>query len=637
MGLEEESTHVSRTRPNPLKPVQQQKPEEKDDLQSRMKRLMKHPELWIQYKNLLSKEETPDSPDTIRRLLVEYWDQYEEELLRFEAQAATTAALLSSPAPRPPRLSSSFSSSKGSSIFQAFNTDLDGESQHFLSSKSSASRPSNPKPIQPQDTTQRQLRLLRSSPDLYAKYQERLLMDESEEDTPAADLLTKFLREHASELSDLERADQEAKEQQASDASLLHLETATLAEEQSETKFDRSQVTNQSEPRSRSTRPDPRQKLMVYRDSISSRSMRSVQIAMGALAGEMEESVTPTPSRSTPSRPSLSSQSEHHTTMSQRDRRQQFTTYRDTISSRSKRAMDALAGEVEENHVAFKEKGSSSQKSLTSQSEHHSNANRGGDRRQQFTAYRDTISSRSKRAMDALAGEVGDTSAPQNEKSTSLSSQSEHHPHRRDRRQQLIAYRDTMSSRSKRAVEELAGELGAITQHEPSPSTSEATDLKSTVASLVAWGQNFTLSMTSELEEPSNYSNSVIQPENIDLGVMPYIGGIPGTGPFHASTPMNNFDMKSEDDVGDDDLVLRQAAKIADRRRRSDSRSSAITLEPIADDEEDGSVSEHLGASSADSTTEADTTSNEEALSATFTQTKDGEDAGRVENDDGLI
>jgi hypothetical protein len=590
MGLEEESTHVSKSRPNPFASAAESSSSSediKDDLQSRMKRLMKHKELWKEFKNLLYQEETPDDPNTIRRSLVDFWEQHEDDLLRFEAQAATTAALLSSPAPNPARPSSSSSSKKRISIFQAFNTDLDGESQHHvaLSSKSSSRRPLNQNPpqrIPTQDTTQQQLRLLRNSPGLYAQYQERLLMDESEEDTSATDLLTKFLQEHASELAELDRAEQEAKEQEARDASLLYLETATLAEEQSETKFNRgpqavhslSNTTSSDEHHQppHGLRPDHRQKMLAYRDSISSRSMRSVQNAMGALAGEMDDDTTAGTSTSASStkttvrsRLNLMSQSEHHPTTStnQSDRRQTFMAYRESFSSTSKRAItNLLAGEVEDTPtIILKEKSS---KSLSSHSEHISSSGMNQrDRRQQLMAYGESISSTSKRAMDALAGEMGATQ----------------HEHEQPQSRDL-----NIQAHNRNKVES-------------SDPHSEAPDLKSTLASLKAWRQSLTFSMTSELEELSK--------ETEDLNLK-------GVGPFQSSA--------KDEEEKEDDLILRHATNIADRRRRSSSRNSAVALEPIVDDEEedmlDGNtiVSEHLGATSGAPTTDTATELTEEEV-----------------------
>lgn len=339
MGLEEESTHVSRTRPALSLPNKND-----DDLQSRMKRLMGLPELWVRYKQLLSQEETPDRPDTIRRLFVEFWKEHEEQILRLEAAAIH---------PLPAGSSSTKRQIGPASIFHGLNTDLDGESQHVLSTNSASRRFSTATSSKhsSQQTTQHQLRILRSSPALYAKYQERLLMDESEEDTPAADLLTKFLKEHEMELTELDQADQEAKRQAALDASLLHLETATFAEEEAERKFTRTTRDNREQ--------DRRQTFTAYRDSMSSQSMRGVQEAMEALAvetvqGSSAHSTSSAPLTSTPhidnplSTGGLSSQSEHPRLS--KDRRQKFMAYRDSISSRSVRgvqgAMEALAGEA---------------------------------------------------------------------------------------------------------------------------------------------------------------------------------------------------------------------------------------------------------------------------------------------------
>lgn len=351
VALEEESTHVPRNRSTPVVPKNKSESRGKgksEDLESIMKRLMRHPELWSKYKDLLSKEDSPDDPGTIRRLLVEFWMEHEQQVLRLEKKK---------PIYRPanePKLREHDPAQP--SFFQAFNTDLNSESQHIqhkhsqnsaiprLSSVSESQR-------QSQVDTHRQLRLLRSSPTLYTKYQERLLMDESEEDTPAVDLLSKFLLEHKEELAALDVADQQAKLREAKEASLLNLETATMEEEKTE-----STIKSTRNNRER-LQPDRRQKFMAYRESISSQSMRGLHDAMEALAGEATRGPLPDTKRSVPAvsdksvkeaRPTLLSQSEHP--QLSRDRRQKFSGYKDSISSRSLRgiqeAMDSLSGEA---------------------------------------------------------------------------------------------------------------------------------------------------------------------------------------------------------------------------------------------------------------------------------------------------
>ncbi len=493
IGLEEESTHVSRTRPAPTFPEKQQ-----DDLQSRMKRLMKHSELWARYKHLLSQQERPDDPDTIRRLLVVFWKEHEEKIIQLEGSQIHDW---------PSHPSFTKQKQRSSSIFQALNTDLDGESQHVLSSNL-ASRRISPMVTskQPsQDTTHRQLRLLRSSPALYAKYQERLLMDESEEDTPAADLLTKFLEEHKSELTELDQADQDAKRLEAQEASLLHIETATFAEEEAKSKFTRTTV------------PDRRQKFTVYRDSISSQSMRGVQEAIESLAGE--------------------------------------TTIDDSsVHSKTSNAPQS-------SNPSIKDRPSS----LSSQSEHPGLSK---DRRQKFMAYRDSISSRSVRGVqeviEALAGEASSDASLKADVSSSKANEREG---------------DSTSGMGMPFVSASVG------------------DMHSTIASLVAWGQAFPLenvsnfvthemeNMTSELKGSNKVSICRSQTtEDLDLNFKAM--SATAAGPLHSSLPTMSFNMKMIEEDDDEDHMLQQAAKIAIRHRLLNARNGAV-LESIVDEGEE--------------------------------------------------
>lgn len=564
MGLEEESTHVSRTRPAiqlhkaPPTPTPQQ-----DDLQSRMIRLMKQPDLWKRYKELLSQEESPDDPATIRRLFQEFWNERSEEIQKLENSNHPTPPAVKSTAPKPPVAPTSRRIS--SSIFQALNTDLDGESQHLVSSHTNRQRNPAPLPPQPQDTTQRQLRLLRASPELYAKYQERLLMDESEENTSAADLLTKFLKEHQAELDELDRADQEAKRQEAMEASLLHLETATLAEEECETiKPKRRERPSLSQTEHRSMKHDNRQKLMAYRDSISSRSMRSVQEAIGALAGEMEKTDTnnteDTFSFEPAKRGNLSSQSDHP----RQDRRQQFMAYRESISSRSKRtvlnAMEALAGETE----------------------------------------------------DSKKLEATDLKTPAAATPTPVP------PRAVVDQEKMVTKKSSKNGSAKSPHEE----------------ASLSMDL-----SLHAGWRRMSIFLTHEMDS----MNSELESETSSRRSARTIGDLDSkattavathSGPLESSVPMR-FQVKDEED---DDAMLLQAAEIAQRRRGS--RDNVVLLESIKDNEEEeeegvvDNVSDHVGAALHDPMM-AVTVHNDDAV-VDITSVKEGADKhemGQSEND----
>ena len=510
--LEEESTHIPRNRPTPnfSKNMSESKGKS-EDLETLMKRLMRHPELWPKFKELLSQEDSPDDPGTIRRLLVEFWKEHEQHILRWEKKIHDRP-LTKEPRSREHHPSPPF-------VFKALNTDLLSESQHIQplqsqSVKNHRRSRASASQRQSQVDTHRQLRLLRSSPPLYAKYQERLLMDESEENTPAADLLSKFLLEHKDELTAL---DEQAKRQEALEASLLNLETATMEEEKTE-----STVPLTRDSREKKLQPDRRQKFMAYRDTISSQSKRGIQEAIEALAGEAKTGTSQGTKQSIPAvsdidlkqvQPSVLSQSEHP--QLSRDRRQKFMAYKDTISSRSLRgiqeAMDSLSGEATMTRTG---KVDSSESSISADSE--------GQTPSKRTSWRDSISEE--------------------------------------------------------------GDLNSST---------------SSIGSLVAWGQAFSLSnvskfVTHEMETLTSELDDCELLAKQELELMRNKGIYVSRGDNDSKE--NNFD---DDDA---DLVLQQAAEIAIRHRRFHASNGGI-LESIPDEnEEDGldvhSVSADGGATS---------------------------------------
>lgn len=302
MGLEEESTHVRRqvtTNRHLTHTSSRSKSSQKPngdragdpDVEAQVKNLMQHPHLWAEYKNILSQEASPNNPETVRRVLARFVNEHHVELDSKQ-----------NPPARP-------TDTRRTSIFQALNTDLLGESRHTSSNRprskenmGSESRPPAAKGRSSvaqqksgESDTQRKLRLLRSVPELYTKYQERLMGDEAELDTSATDLLTKFLEEHREELKSLEDAEDEAKQREADEAALLHLdETATLAEERAESSFHQ----RRNKPISHYGQEHldiksehiqakrPPQRLIQRADSLTGRESRGVPISFHPVLGD---------------------------------------------------------------------------------------------------------------------------------------------------------------------------------------------------------------------------------------------------------------------------------------------------------------------------------------------------------------
>jgi hypothetical protein len=191
-----------------------------------------------------------------------------------------------------------------------------------------------------------------------------------------------------------------------------------------------------------------------------------------------------------------------------------------------------------------------------------------------------------------------------------------------------MAYKDTISSRSLRGIQEAMDSLSVEATLTPTgqvdsstvsnadnaegrtpakrtsgrDSLSEDGDLNSSIGSLVAWGHSFSLSnvskfVTHEMETLTSELQDSEAPTKHDSELIPS-KGIFGSGGDNHGYKDNNDD----DDDDDGDLMLQQAAEIAVRHRRFHASNGGI-LESIPDEnEEDGLDSQSEGVS-ADSPT----------------------------------
>jgi hypothetical protein len=175
-----------------------------------MKALMKHKELWTLYKQILSKQKGKSKPETIRRVLLDVLTEHGSALQAKQQQQETkspeTQQEPSKQQERPPK----HASPRGTSVFYGFNTNLLEEgSQRSVRTTVLPPLPPDPKALEQEERVQ-SMKLLRHHLDLYAQYQEQL----ETSDKSADEILMDFLNEHKDKLQTFEQ-EQQAKQGEA--------------------------------------------------------------------------------------------------------------------------------------------------------------------------------------------------------------------------------------------------------------------------------------------------------------------------------------------------------------------------------------------------------------------------------------